>query len=133
MKILSLLILLTTALNEHGASAPNSNWPQWRGPLATGEAPNATPPQTWSETEHVKWKVKIPGSGTWILLLLAHHRWHAPVRVLRIARHPCIRHARQLEMGKRPGAHANQNGIRGREFSCIVRRYFSNKLGPRRG
>jgi outer membrane protein assembly factor BamB len=64
MKILSLLILLTTALNEHGASAPNSNWPQWRGPLATGEAPNATPPQTWSETEHVKWKVKIPGSGT---------------------------------------------------------------------
>jgi len=38
-------------------------WPQWRGPLATGAAPLADPPLSWSETEHVKWKVKIPGSG----------------------------------------------------------------------
>jgi outer membrane protein assembly factor BamB len=39
-------------------------WPQWRGPLATGAAPLANPPLTWSENEHVKWKVKIPGSGS---------------------------------------------------------------------
>src|SRR5208337_1971915 len=38
-------------------------WPQWRGPLATGVAPLADPPVTWSETNHVKWKVKIPGLG----------------------------------------------------------------------
>src|SRR5438270_3216234 len=38
-------------------------WPQWRGPLATGVAPLADPPVSWSETEHVKWKVNVPGSG----------------------------------------------------------------------
>jgi outer membrane protein assembly factor BamB len=40
------------------------NWPQWRGPLATGFAPAANPPVTWSEQSNVKWKVKLPGSGT---------------------------------------------------------------------
>lgn len=40
------------------------NWPQWRGPLANGVAPEATPPLTWSETHHVKWKFAIPGFGT---------------------------------------------------------------------
>src|SRR3954466_1604477 len=40
------------------------NWPQWRGPAATGVAPAANPPTTWSETSHVKWKVRIPGDGT---------------------------------------------------------------------
>ena len=39
------------------------NWLQWRGPLATGEAPNADPPTNWSETENVKWKTKIGGLG----------------------------------------------------------------------
>jgi outer membrane protein assembly factor BamB len=45
------------------APAPNENWPQWRGPLQNGFAPSANPPTTWSETNNVKWKVKIPGSG----------------------------------------------------------------------
>lgn len=40
------------------------NWPQWRGPLASGVAPEATPPVTWSETQNVKWKFAIPGFGT---------------------------------------------------------------------
>ncbi|MDB6038143.1 MAG: signal peptide protein [Verrucomicrobiales bacterium] len=40
------------------------NWPQWRGPLATGVAPNGTPPTVWSETNHIRWKVRVPGSGT---------------------------------------------------------------------
>jgi outer membrane protein assembly factor BamB len=46
------------------ASQASQFWPQWRGPLATGVAPLAEPPLTWSETEHVKWKTKIPGFGT---------------------------------------------------------------------
>jgi outer membrane protein assembly factor BamB len=45
-------------------AASPSNWPQWRGPLATGAAPDATPPLEWSETKNVKWKVKTPGFGT---------------------------------------------------------------------
>lgn len=43
---------------------PDTNWSQWRGPLGTGAAPNATPPTSWSETKNIKWKIKIPGSGT---------------------------------------------------------------------
>lgn len=40
------------------------HWPQWRGPLATGVAPTADPPLSWSETRNVKWKFAIPGRGT---------------------------------------------------------------------
>jgi len=40
------------------------NWPQWRGPLATGVAPHATPPLHWSENSNVRWKVPLPGYGT---------------------------------------------------------------------
>src|SRR4030095_8243656 len=46
------------------AQAADKDWPQWRGPLGTGVAPNANPPVTWSETNNVKWKVKLPGRGT---------------------------------------------------------------------
>ncbi len=40
-----------------------SQWGQWRGPLSTGVSPSADPPVTWSETENVRWKTKIPGKG----------------------------------------------------------------------
>ncbi len=46
------------------AAAPaEQNWPQWRGPLGNGVAPAANPPTTWSETNNVRWKVKLPGKG----------------------------------------------------------------------
>lgn len=38
-------------------------WPQWRGPLANGVAPFAKPPLEWSETNHVRWKIPLPGRG----------------------------------------------------------------------
>ena len=40
------------------------NWPTWRGPDASGAAAKGNPPVTWSETENVKWKVKLPGLGS---------------------------------------------------------------------
>lgn len=40
------------------------NWPQWRGPLARGVAPKASPPREWSETSNIRWKVAVPGSGS---------------------------------------------------------------------
>jgi outer membrane protein assembly factor BamB len=52
------------ALNSVFAAASHDQWPQWRGPLGTGVAPNANPPLTWSEDAGVKWKVKLPGRGT---------------------------------------------------------------------
>ncbi|HKS38646.1 MAG TPA: hypothetical protein VJW76_15745, partial [Verrucomicrobiae bacterium] len=47
-----------------GSEIVQRNWPQWRGPLATGVAPSGDPPVQWSETSNVKWKFKIPGFGT---------------------------------------------------------------------
>ena len=43
--------------------AAESYWPQWRGPLGTGVAPDANPPVQWSEEENVRWKVRLPGLG----------------------------------------------------------------------
>ena len=40
-----------------------SYWPQWRGPLGTGVAPQSDPPIRWSEDHNVRWKVALPGKG----------------------------------------------------------------------
>jgi outer membrane protein assembly factor BamB len=38
-------------------------WHQWRGPEASGVAPDADPPIEWSENKNVRWKTAIPGQG----------------------------------------------------------------------
>ena len=38
-------------------------WPQWRGPLGSGEAPAAKPPLEWGAGRNVSWKVEVPGVG----------------------------------------------------------------------
>ena len=60
-----LALALSAALGGAGAAEldPLHQWGQWRGPLGTGEAPHADPPLVWSEREHVRWKVAIPGKG----------------------------------------------------------------------
>jgi outer membrane protein assembly factor BamB len=49
------------------ASEPSAefqrNWPQWRGPHATGVAPHANPPLEWSADKNMRWKIEIPGQG----------------------------------------------------------------------
>lgn len=57
-------LVLSLALGHAAFTAAAADWPQWRGPNATGEAPGAKPPTTWSETQNVKWKFAIPGYGT---------------------------------------------------------------------
>lgn len=39
------------------------DWPEFRGPTGQGHATERGLPLTWSETQHVKWKVAIPGKG----------------------------------------------------------------------
>lgn len=39
------------------------HWPQWRGPSATGAAPQATPPLRFGEKENLAFKVEVPGHG----------------------------------------------------------------------
>lgn len=70
------LLLLAAALVAGGTGVPRAaaeeplaalrQWPQWRGPLATGEAPHAQPPLEWDgpSGKHVRWKATIPGDGT---------------------------------------------------------------------
>jgi len=64
---LLLLTVLAGCLAANAAPLPDPAaelyWPQWRGPISTGEAPHADPPLTWSETNNVKWKTTIPGEG----------------------------------------------------------------------
>ncbi len=40
-----------------------ADWLQWRGPHATGAVEQGSPPVAWSDTENVKWKLEVPGSG----------------------------------------------------------------------
>ena len=64
--IILLLITLLLPFNTREKNDPlehNNNWPQWRGPEATGYAPVGNPPLDWSETKNVKWKIAIPGKG----------------------------------------------------------------------
>ena len=39
------------------------NWPQWRGPLATGAALSGNPPIEWGEQTNVQWKTRLSGTG----------------------------------------------------------------------
>ena len=61
-----MLRTLTTALllaMPATGGEPLQYWPQWRGPLGTGEAPRANPPTQWSEKTNIAWKTPLPGSG----------------------------------------------------------------------
>ena len=59
------LLAATISARTTPAPAPEAQrfWPEWRGPLGTGEAPEATPPREWSTTKNVAWKTEIPGVG----------------------------------------------------------------------
>jgi outer membrane protein assembly factor BamB len=57
----AVVVLAAAPQVRPGAQTPG--WPQWRGPLGTGEAPGGDPPSTWSEKDNVRWKVSVPGSG----------------------------------------------------------------------
>jgi outer membrane protein assembly factor BamB len=38
-------------------------WARWRGPSGQGLVTDAGYPDSWSDTENVRWKVPVPGSG----------------------------------------------------------------------
>ncbi len=53
----------TPAPSEPANSKALDYWPQWRGPLATGVAPNANPPIEWNDKKNIRRKVELPGKG----------------------------------------------------------------------
>jgi outer membrane protein assembly factor BamB len=66
MRLISLVLpaISLAAVLTSADEAADRNWPQWRGPRATGVAPHADPPVEWSESRNVAWKVEIPGRGS---------------------------------------------------------------------
>src|SRR6266702_3830145 len=60
---LAIMCLLVGAANADDGVEKRHAWPQWRGPLGTGVAPDAQPPIEWSETKHIRWKTALPGKG----------------------------------------------------------------------
>ena len=60
-----LIIAHSPALFAQGFETEKlANWHQWRGPLATGVAPQGNPPLNWDEDTNVKWKTSIEGEGS---------------------------------------------------------------------
>lgn len=68
-KLLSIVVCIHLSASIV-ASDLATDWPQWRGPDASGAAVAANPPTTWSESENIKWKIDVPGisSSTPIVL-----------------------------------------------------------------
>ncbi len=59
-----MLLQMIAAFAVEPTSDVASNWHQWRGPNFNGSSDTADPPTHWSDQEHIKWKVKIPGLGS---------------------------------------------------------------------
>ncbi len=62
----STIIALAPSLGTAGETvSATDNWPQWRGPLGTGVAPQGDPPLEWNEADgtNIRWKTEIPGRG----------------------------------------------------------------------
>ena len=63
LRVMLVLSACALAIDGRLALAEEANWPTWRGPLQTGEAPGAKPPVEWDEKTNVRWKVALPGLG----------------------------------------------------------------------
>lgn len=58
-----LLLAETAFCAAEPPPAPESPWPQFRGPGARGVATNAHLPEHWSAANNVSWKQELPGRG----------------------------------------------------------------------
>ncbi|MBL7214536.1 MAG: PQQ-like beta-propeller repeat protein [Phycisphaerae bacterium] len=60
--VVFILVFFFSFSDALGAS--ETYWPTWRGPDMMGISADGNPPLTWSESENVKWKVKLNGDGS---------------------------------------------------------------------
>ncbi|MFC1553695.1 PQQ-binding-like beta-propeller repeat protein [candidate division KSB1 bacterium] len=61
VQLITMVACLVILINVNIVSA--QNWPQWRGPIMTGAAPDGNPPTEWSEQQNIRWKTELPGKG----------------------------------------------------------------------
>jgi outer membrane protein assembly factor BamB len=63
-RFLSVLLLTLLLGSAARADEPEGeNWPGWRGPRGDGTSRESGIPVRWSDTENVRWKLRIPGTG----------------------------------------------------------------------
>ena len=55
--------LIAAAFLSLAAAIPANEWRQFRGPSGQGQIEAKNLPSTWSESENILWKTKIPGRG----------------------------------------------------------------------
>ncbi len=110
-KLLIACLVCGAAEPERRVEAQDA-WPQWRGPLATGVAPNAQPPVEWSDTKNIRWKTRLPGKGhstpiVWgdRIFLTTAIPYGEPVKP---------------RLPPRPGAHDNLSMTRQHEFVVLA-------------
>jgi outer membrane protein assembly factor BamB len=63
--LLSLAMVLGVCFSAQGQIDYMQQWPQFRGPFATGIMDNAALPEKWNihTGENIRWKIEIPGLG----------------------------------------------------------------------
>lgn len=54
------VLLLVCLLIASGHRASADNWPQWRGAAHDGVSRESNLPESWSRTEHIKWRAPLP-------------------------------------------------------------------------
>lgn len=59
----AVVLWLGSCLASFGSLQAETAWPQFRGPDGQGIAEVDYAPQQWSETQHVLWKLALPGRG----------------------------------------------------------------------
>ena len=72
-KILQSWLLISLAV----VASASEDWPQFRGPDGQGHSDATGLPQTWSETQNVKWKTALPGEGWSSPVVLGSQIWLA--------------------------------------------------------
>ena len=73
-------VVCSLALFHFTARAGETEWPQFRGPTGQGISAAVQVPVAWSATEHVAWKVEIPGRG-WSSPVLSRGRLYLTAAV----------------------------------------------------
>ena len=60
----SLALLLLVVITQGAGLSTATDWPQFRGPAASGLSADSKVPDTWSDTSNLAWKVALPGPGS---------------------------------------------------------------------
>jgi outer membrane protein assembly factor BamB len=117
------LLWPAVVVGQNGVNDP-AQWGQWRGPRATGVAPQADPPLEWSETKNIRWFAEIPGLGHASPIVWGPHVFVATAvpfgdEVPAPAEHD-------------PGAHDNMAPTRAMKFVMLALRRVDGKIAWRK-